>query len=256
MPTAPGSRLCSGTVQLSMYTEPVLDARNDALPGMTVVVSPVVSRSTTKPRTRPSSHRAHTTNTSATGAFVIHVLAPFSTYALLSAWYRARLSIEPMSLPAFGSVRQKLPTRSAVANRGKYCSRCSSVPYSLIACITSDDCTLSADLQNNEKRKKCLTWSRLRQGSVYAFVFRVLPPPFPQRPIRVEIFFLQADSTRYSGFKCTIISIPSHPQSRDELPFSYRKNRLLFYLHCAGTCRHCRPVPPLWRSDRSPLATL
>lgn len=179
MPTAPGSRLCSDTVQLSMYTEPVLDARNDALPGMTAVVSPVVPRSTTKPRTRPSSHRAHTTNTSATGAFVIHVLAPFSTYVLLSAWYRARLSIAPMSLPAFGSVRQKLPTRSAVANRGRYCSRCSAVPYSLIACITSDDCTLSADLRDDDKMKRNLASSHLPQGSVYMFIFRALPPPFP-----------------------------------------------------------------------------
>lgn len=179
MPSAPGSRLCSGTMQLSMYTEPVLDARNDALPGMTAVVSPAVSRSTTKPRTRPSSQRAHTTNTSATGAFVIHVLEPFSTYVLLSARYRARLSIAPMSLPAFGSVKQKLPTRSAVASRGRYRSRCSAVPYSLIACITNDDCTLNADLRDDEEREKnLLTSSRRLREYIYAFIFRA-PSPFP-----------------------------------------------------------------------------
>lgn len=139
MPEAPGNRQSSGTVQLSMYTDPVLDALNDILPGMTAVDRPRVPLSATNPRTRPSSQRAQITNTSATGALVIHVLAPFSTYDLVAESNLARHSIRPMSLPAFGSVRQKLPTKSAAAKRGRYRSFWSSVPYALIACMTSDD---------------------------------------------------------------------------------------------------------------------
>lgn len=135
-----------------MYTEPVLDALNDIFPGMTEVERPAVPLSTKNPRTRPSSHLAHTTNMSATGAFVIHILAPFKMYDLVSESYLALLSIFPISLPAFGSVRQKLPTKSAVASRGRYRSRCSSVPYAWIACITSDDWTLRADLKPNSPR--------------------------------------------------------------------------------------------------------
>lgn len=151
MPTTPGKRLSSGTRQLSMYTDPVLDALSDSLPGMTAVVRPGVPRSTTNPRTRPSSHRAQMTNTSATGALVIHILDPFSTYDLVSGSALALLSIVPMSLPAFGSVRPKAPTRSAAARRGRYRSFCSAVPYAWIACMTSDDWTLSADLQTTKR---------------------------------------------------------------------------------------------------------
>lgn len=149
IPETPGKRLSSGTTQLSMYTDPVLDALNDIFPGMTAVDRPAVPLSTMNPRTRPSSHLAHTTKMSATGALVIHILDPFKTYDLVSESYLALLSIFPMSLPAFGSVRQKLPTRSAVASRGRYRSRCSSVPYALMACMTSDDWTLKADLKRN-----------------------------------------------------------------------------------------------------------
>lgn len=129
MPETPGKRLSSGITQLSKYTEPVLEALSDIFPRIGVAERPGVPFSTTNPLTRPSSHLAQTTNKSATGAFVIHVLVPFRVYDLVSELNFAFDSIVPMSLPAFGSVKQKLPTKSAEAKRGKYRSFCSSVPY-------------------------------------------------------------------------------------------------------------------------------
>ena len=66
----------------------------------------------------PSSLCAHTTATSATEPLVIHIFAPLSTQSSPSR--RARVRIEPGSLPESGSVSPKQPIASPTASRGSH----------------------------------------------------------------------------------------------------------------------------------------
>ena len=91
-----GSRFSSGTNTSSSTISPVIEARNESLPSILGVENPLVPRSTKKPRMTPSS-LAHTTARSATGALVIHILAPVSRYP--PAAFSARVIIEPGSEP-------------------------------------------------------------------------------------------------------------------------------------------------------------
>ncbi len=67
----------SGTSTSESAISPVAEARRESLPVIAGVASPPAPRSTRKPRTTPSSF-AHTSATSAIGALVIQVFAPFS----------------------------------------------------------------------------------------------------------------------------------------------------------------------------------
>ncbi len=87
----------------------------------------------------PSSVCAHTTATSATEPFVIHILAPFRIQSSPSR--RACVRIAPGSEPASGSVRPKHPSSSPVAMRGSQRCFCSSEPQLQIANIDSEPCT-------------------------------------------------------------------------------------------------------------------
>ena len=91
-----GSRLSSGTNASSSTISPVIEARSDSLPSIVGVENPLVPRSTMKPRITPSSF-AHTTATSATGALVIHILAPLRRKPF--GTFSARVTIEPGSEP-------------------------------------------------------------------------------------------------------------------------------------------------------------
>uniref|UniRef100_A0A6B0V2E0 Putative secreted protein n=1 Tax=Ixodes ricinus TaxID=34613 RepID=A0A6B0V2E0_IXORI len=71
-----GSRASSGTTTSSMRIMPVVEARRENLPSILGASSPLVPFSSTKARIWPSSHLAQTTNTSAIGELVIHVLLP------------------------------------------------------------------------------------------------------------------------------------------------------------------------------------
>ncbi len=61
-----------------MTISPVTEARNDSLPSILGADSPLAPLRSRKPRIAPpwASDLAQTTNTSATGALEIHVLAP------------------------------------------------------------------------------------------------------------------------------------------------------------------------------------
>ena len=75
-PRASGSLFSSGTNTLSITTSPVHEARKESLFLSFGVVRPSMPRSRMKPRMTSSSSFAHTTNTSASGALEIHILAP------------------------------------------------------------------------------------------------------------------------------------------------------------------------------------
>ena len=76
-PATSGRMLPAGTKALSIWIEPVIDARSDSLPSIFGVVKPLpaFSRSTIKPRITPSS-LAQTIAMSAIGALEIHIFAP------------------------------------------------------------------------------------------------------------------------------------------------------------------------------------
>lgn len=70
-PETLGSRFSWGTSTSSIRIMPVADALSENLPSILGVAKPFIPRSRMKPRTRSSSHFAHTTAISATGEFVI-----------------------------------------------------------------------------------------------------------------------------------------------------------------------------------------
>src|SRR5258705_251719 len=87
-PMASGRNASPGNRTSSITISPVDEARNDSLCRTSFAVTPGESIGTTKPRIGPSprlplravaSVRAQITATSATGAFVIHILVPRST---------------------------------------------------------------------------------------------------------------------------------------------------------------------------------
>lgn len=70
-PEALGSRFSSGTSTSSMRIIPVVEALRENFPSILGVERPFIPRSKMNPRTRPSSHLAHTIAISATGELVI-----------------------------------------------------------------------------------------------------------------------------------------------------------------------------------------
>jgi hypothetical protein len=90
---------------------------------------------TRKPFT-PSSVRAQTTATSATGAFVIHIFPPWRIQSSPSRV--ARVFIEPGSEPWSCSVSPKHPIDSPAAIDGNQACFCSSDPYFQIANIARE----------------------------------------------------------------------------------------------------------------------
>lgn len=70
-PEALGSTFSSGTSTPSMIIMPVAEARKENLPSILGAERPRIPFSSRKPRMQLSSHRAHTTNRSATGELVI-----------------------------------------------------------------------------------------------------------------------------------------------------------------------------------------
>jgi hypothetical protein len=102
-----------------MTISPVIDAPSASFPSIFGADSPFTPFSRTKPLIEPSqSHRAHTTNTSAIGEFVIHILVPVSRNAPLT--FSAFVRIEPGSEPESGSVKPKQPIQSPFASLGRY----------------------------------------------------------------------------------------------------------------------------------------
>ena len=77
-PRTSGNAFSSGQNTSSITTSPVIDARSPTLPSIFGVLSPLAPLSRTKPRIAPSSSLAQTTNTSAIGELVIHILLPLS----------------------------------------------------------------------------------------------------------------------------------------------------------------------------------
>ena len=108
----------------------------------------------------PSSVCAQTTATPASVPLVIHIFDPLSTQSSPSR--RARVRIEPGSLPASASVSPKQPSTSPVAIRGSHSSFCSSVPQRWIANIASEPCT------DTKLRSPESTASSSRQAMPYA----------------------------------------------------------------------------------------
>src|SRR4029078_10164095 len=127
-PSTLGSSASSPTSTPSITTSPVIEARSDSFSLIFGALSPLEHFSSTKPRILPScaSDLAQTTNTSAMGELVIHILVPDSRYPPCTFCARGRMP--PGSEPASGSVRPKQPTHSPVASLGRYFLRCSSVP--------------------------------------------------------------------------------------------------------------------------------
>ncbi|MNY07222.1 hypothetical protein D3C86_1400180 [compost metagenome] len=76
-PSTFGNIFSFGTFTLLKTNSPVLEARRLHLLCVVGVVKPSIPRSRIIPRTFPSSPFAQTTAMSATGEFVIHILAPF-----------------------------------------------------------------------------------------------------------------------------------------------------------------------------------
>ena len=134
----PGRTFSSGTTTSSKKSAPVAEARSENLRSISGAAKPRMPFSTMKPR-MPSSVFAQTMARSAIGAFVIHILEPFSTQSL-----PRRLACVFMfdgSEPPCGSVRPKQPISSPVAMRGRYFWRCASLPNAWIGYITRLDCT-------------------------------------------------------------------------------------------------------------------
>jgi hypothetical protein len=106
----------------------VIEARSESLRWMSLATNPGVSVGTTNPWMGPevSPSRAQTTATSATPPLVIHILVPLTIQSSPSR--RARVRIEPGSLPESGSVRPKQPMASPAAIRGSHSCFCSSEP--------------------------------------------------------------------------------------------------------------------------------
>ena len=73
---------------------------------------------------------AITMSRSATRPLVMKCFIPLTCQ--WSSCASAFVSIPPVSLPAFGSVRPQPPIHSPLVRRGRYCCRCSSVPKRLI----------------------------------------------------------------------------------------------------------------------------
>ena len=116
----------------------MIDARSEIFFLMSGAEKPRVPFSTRKPR-MPSSVCAHTTATSATEPFVIHILAPFRIQSEPSR--RAFVRIAPGSEPASGSVSPKQPSFVPAAICGSHCCFCSSEPQRQIAYIASEPWT-------------------------------------------------------------------------------------------------------------------
>jgi hypothetical protein len=138
IPVTPGRTASSGRRTSSRISSLVIDARSDSLRWMSRVLKPCVSVGTTNPRT-PSSVRAHTTATSATPPFVIHIFVPLRIQSLPSR--RARVRMLAGSDPKSGSVSPKQPIASPAAIRGSHCCLCSSEPNFQIGNIASEPCT-------------------------------------------------------------------------------------------------------------------
>ncbi|MNR11179.1 hypothetical protein D3C85_1274670 [compost metagenome] len=75
-PRTSGKAFSSGTNTLSMTISPVIEARRPTLPWIAGALRPCQPFSRTKPRISPASSLAQTTNTSAIGLLVIHILLP------------------------------------------------------------------------------------------------------------------------------------------------------------------------------------
>jgi hypothetical protein len=83
---------------------------------------------------------ANSTDTLATGPFVIQFLMPFSTHSLPSRTAVVRCAAE--SLPASGSLIAKQPSFLPDASGTSHCFFCASVPKRLIGSHTSELLTL------------------------------------------------------------------------------------------------------------------
>ena len=125
-----------------MTISPVIEARRPTLPCTAGADRPFQPFSKMKPRIWPLSSLAQTTNTSAIGLLVIHILAPFMMKPPSTGL--ARVSMLAGSEPWLGSVRPKQPTHSPVASLGRNFCFCASLQYSLMGCMTSELCTLMA----------------------------------------------------------------------------------------------------------------
>jgi hypothetical protein len=77
-PRTSGKAFSSGQNTSSITISPVMEARRPTLPWILGADRPFQPFSSTKPRIAPSSSLAQTTNTSATGELVIHILLPVS----------------------------------------------------------------------------------------------------------------------------------------------------------------------------------
>ena len=133
-PSTPGRIASAGSRTSSITSSEVTDARSDIFRWMSGALNPGRSHGTRKPRI-PSSVFAHTTATSETPPFVIHIFVPFTIQSAPSR--RAVVRIELGSLPLSGSDRPKQPIASPLAIRGNQCAFCSSEPNEWIAYIAS-----------------------------------------------------------------------------------------------------------------------
>ena len=77
-PRTSGKAFSSGQNTSSITISPVMDARSPTLPWIAGALRPFQPFSSTKPRIWPPSSLAQTTNTSAIGLLVIHILLPLS----------------------------------------------------------------------------------------------------------------------------------------------------------------------------------
>ncbi len=75
-PRISGKAFSSGQNTLSSTISPVMEARRPTLLWIAGAERPFMPLSRMKPRIAPSSSLAQTTNTSAMGELVIHILAP------------------------------------------------------------------------------------------------------------------------------------------------------------------------------------
>ncbi|SIG97935.1 Uncharacterised protein [Mycobacteroides abscessus subsp. abscessus] len=131
-PLASGSIASSGRRTLSRTISPVIEARREILRWISGVCTPSVSDGTTKPRMtgRPlssvSSVFAHTTMTSETGEFVIHIFEPLRIQSEPSL--RAVVFMPEGSEPTSGSVSPKQPSALPAAIFGSHSSFCASEP--------------------------------------------------------------------------------------------------------------------------------
>mmetsp|Transcript_10216 Transcript_10216/g.22477 ORF Transcript_10216/g.22477 Transcript_10216/m.22477 type:complete len:231 (-) Transcript_10216:143-835(-) len=180
--SGPPMMFASGMRTSSNTNSQVFDPLIPTLSSFWAVEKPLVPFSTMKAvmASLPSSLRvlAYSTNTSASGPFVHHILFPLTTNSFLAASYSARVFMDTTSEPLLGSLIESAPTYSPLQSLGNYLSFCSTVanlsnwPMQRLVCAMYDK-PIAGEMR--EISSTATEWSRWPRPSPPNFSSTVTP---------------------------------------------------------------------------------